>query len=281
MKINEKGVLSQSEIFFHNPSQLSKKIFNYVICCGNYSCNNHYKVMRNTYNSYLLIYVLKGNGYYKKNGKIYNLKTNSFTIIDCNIPHEYGTISGWKIYWVHFDGTQAKDWYHYINIKTQGYIEVLNSLKIITNMKNIIDCLKYNEGSNEALINNYLVNLLSEFLLEKETNKEKKPFQSIVGYINNNLDKKISIEELAKIACLSEYHFIRKFYKEVGYTPYEFIINSRINASKFYLSTTTKSIKEILYLCGFKDSSAFSTAFKKIVKMSPSQFRQINKKELT
>ncbi len=276
MKVNEKGVLEESEIFFHNPSQLSKKLFFNIICCGNFTCNNHYKVKRNNYNSYLLIYVLKGNGYYKKDNKIFNLKTNSLSLINCNKPHEYGTYSGWKFYWVHFDGQQAKEWFEHINNKTQCYKDVLNSLKIISSMKKIIDCLKYNNANNEALINKYIVYILSEFLIEDKITENSNPFQTIIGYINNNLDKKISIEKLAKKACMSEYHFIRKFNQEIGYTPYEFIINSRINASKFYLTTTSKSIKEILYICGFKDSSAFSTAFKKIVKMSPSQFRQLN-----
>jgi AraC-like DNA-binding protein len=276
MKVNEKGVLEESEIFFHNPSQLSKNLFNSIICCGNFTCNNHYKVKRATYNSYLLIFVLKGNGYYKKDNKIINLKTNSLTLINCYESHEYGTHSGWKFYWVHFDGPQAKCWFEHIHNKSQDYKDVINSLQLISTMKGIIDCLKYNNGSQEALINKYIVNILSEFLIEEKVTE--KPFQSIVGYINNNLNEKITIKELAKRACMSEYHFIRKFYKEVGYTPYEFIINSRINASKFYLTTTSKSIQEILYICGFKDSSAFSTAFKKIVKMPPSKFRQLNKR---
>lgn len=277
MKINEPGVLKESEIYFHNPSQLSQKIFFNIICCGNYSCDNHYKVKRMTYNSFLLIYVLKGNGYYKKDGKTYYIKQNSITLIDCNIAHEYGTNSGWKIFWVHFNGVLAPQWYSNIIIKTQGYKELLNSVNIISTMKGIIDCFKYDNGSNEVLINKYMVDILSEFFVEEKSKENEVPFQTIVGYINNNLDKRITIEDLAKKACMSQYHFIRKFYKEVGYTPYEFIINSRINAAKFYLTSSDKSIKEILYICGFKDSSAFSSAFKKIVKVSPSEFRIINK----
>lgn len=277
MKVNEKGVLEESEVFFHNPSQISKKLFFNIICCGNFTCDSHYRVKRHTYHSYLLIYVLKGRGYYKKNGKNYFLKENSITLIDCNIPHEYGTNSGWKFLWIHFDGKLTKDWYEQINNKKQCYKEVLNSIEVINTMKETIDCLKFNKSSKEALINKYIIYLLSEFIIDDNQKNDINPFQTIMGYINNNLDKKISIEELANKACMSEFHFIRKFSKEVGYTPYDFILHSRINASKFYLTTTNKTIKEILYLCGFKDSSAFSTAFKKIVKQSPTQFRQTNK----
>ena len=276
MKVDEKGVLEESEVFFHNPSQLSKKLFFNIICCGNFTCDRNYRVKRKTYHSFLLIYVLKGKGYYKKEGKTLLLKENSLTLIDCNVPHEYGTNSGWKFLWIHFDGILAKNWFNQIDKKKQCYVEILNTIEIINYMKEIIDCLKYNKVSNEALINKYIVSLLSEFIIENNGNTDINPFQNIMGYINNNLDKKLTIEDLANRACMSEYHFIRKFSKEVGYTPYEFILHSRVNASKFYLTTTNKPIKEILYLCGFKDSSAFSTAFKKIVNISPSKFRENN-----
>lgn len=277
MKVNEKGVLKESEIFFHNPSQLSQKMYFNIICCGNFSCDNHYLVKRNNYYSFLLIYVIKGRGFYKVDNKINYIKQNSITLIDCNKPHEYGTHTGWKIFWVHFNGKLAMDWYNQIYHKTQGYKELINTANTFENMKKIIDCLKYNNGSNEALINKLIVDILSEFLIEENVESQENPFQTIVGYINNNLNKNITIDELAKRAYMSKYHFIRTFYKEVGYTPHEFIINSRINAAKFYLSTSNKSIKEIIYICGFKTESAFSSSFKKIVKISPSKFRQINK----
>ncbi|MDC7248300.1 MAG: AraC family transcriptional regulator [Sphaerochaetaceae bacterium] len=277
MKVNEKGVLKESEVFFHNPSQLSKKLFFNLICCGNFTCNRNYKVKRNTYHSYLLIYVLKGNGYVKEDDKNITISENSLTILDCNIPHEYGTNIGWKILWIHFNGARAKDWFNLINEKKLCYKKIYNSLNVINTIEEIINCLKFNKANIEILINKYIVSLLSEFIIENEGDNNTNPFNSIMGYINNNLDKKITIEDLAKRACMSKYHFIRKFSKEVGYTPYEFILNSRINASKYYLTTTNKPIKEIFFLCGFKDSSAFSTAFKKVVNQSPSEFRQINK----
>ncbi len=277
MKVNEKGVLKESEIFFHNPSQLSQKMYFNIICCGNFSCDNHYLVKRTNYYSFLLIYVIKGRGFYKVDNKVNYIKQNSITLIDCNKPHEYGTHTGWKIFWVHFNGKLAQDWYNQIYHKTQGYKDLINTANTFENMKRIIDCLKYNNGSNEALINKLIVDILSEFLIEENVESQENPFQTIVGYINNNLNKNITIDELAKRAYMSKYHFIRTFYKEVGYTPHEFIINSRINAAKFYLSTSNKSIKEIIYICGFKTESAFSSTFKKIVKISPSKFRQINK----
>lgn len=277
MKINEKGVLKESEIFFHNATNLSKKIFFNITCCGNYACDLHYKVQRNTYHSYLLLYVIKGYGYLNQDNKITTLKENSISLINCNIPHEYGTHSGWKIYWAHFNGELAHQWYNLIIKKNKGYKELDNSINCYKFMKELIDNHKYNNGANEALTNKLLVNILSELLIEENINQTQAPFETIVGYINNNLNKKISIDELANRACMSKFHFIRTFKKEFGYSPHEFIINSRINAAKFYLLSSDKSLKEIVYLCGFNTESAFSNSFKKEVHLSPAKYRQKNK----
>lgn len=277
MKVNEKGVLKESEIFFHTASNLAKQIYFNIICCGNYSCDLHYKVQRNTYHSYLLLYVIKGCGYVNRNEDIVYLNENSITLIDCNKPHEYGTKTGWKIFWVHLNGPVLEKWYQVIFEKNKGYKELNNSMNCFNNMKSLIDNHKYNNGGNEAKTNQILVNVMSELLIDFNIRNEEQPFETIIGYINNNLNKKITVDELAQIACMSKFHFIRTFKKEFGYTPHEFIINSRINAAKFYLLSSNKSLKEIVYICGFNNESSFSNTFKKLVKISPAIYRESKK----
>lgn len=274
MKVNEKGVLDTSEIFFHNASVLAKQIYFNIVCCGSYDCDVHYKVKRNNYHSYLLLYIIKGYGYLKQNGKESILKPNSLSLIDCTCPHEYGTKTGWKIMWVHFNGTLSNDWFNLIKVKNNGYKELIETYRCYEYIKKLIDSHKLNNGANEAYTNKLLVNILSELMIEQNYNNNEDTLDSIVGYINNNLDKKISIEDLAAKAYMSKFHFIRVFKKTFGYTPHEFIINSRINAAKFYLLSSNKTLKEIVFLCGFTSESAFSNSFKKVVNISPTKYRE-------
>lgn len=280
MEINEKGVLKESEIFFHNASETAKRVFFYLLCCGNYSCDNHYHVKRSTYHSFLFIYVIKGNGFIVKNGKEVFVKTNSLMLLDCTKEHEYGTNQGWKIYWVHCNGLLCKEWYALINNKNNGIIPLDNFAHCYQTMKRLIDNQKYNKGSNEAFTNQLIVNLFSELMVDPIQKENEKPLSHIAGYITNNLNKKISLDELAEIACMSKFNFIRVFHKEFGYTPHEFIIYTRINAAKFYLLTTKKSVKEIVYLCGFNNESAFSNTFKKVTGITPGQYKRSEHKEM-
>lgn len=277
MKINEDGVLNNSEIYFHNASLMAKNIFFNLLCCGQYMCNHHYKVKRNTYHSFLLIYVIKGNGYVVVNDKEIQIDENTLVMIDCTIPHEYGSKLGWNILWAHFNGPQARSWFNRISSLNNNIRKLNSSSKCFYNFKELIDLHKEENGSNEAYTNQILTNIISELLVNSIIRTEEHTFSNIAGYINNNIDKKITVTELANRACMSKYHFIRVFNKEFGFTPHEFIINSRINAAKFYIKSSNKSLKEIVYLCGFSNESAFSNTFKKVVGVTPGQFRKKDK----
>lgn len=276
MKINEKGVLKNSAIYFHNASEIARKLYFNLLCCGCYSCDNHYKVKRNTYHSFLLLYVIKGNGYVIINDEEIQIKKNTLVLIDCTIPHEYGSKLGWNIFWGHFNGSLARQWYHQIIKKNNGIKQLDNTSACYNEFKELIDIHKEESGSNEAYTNRLLVDIISELMVDNIPKSQDRPFTNIAGFINNNLDKQITVDELAKRACMSKYHFIRVFNKEFGFTPHEFIIHSRINAAKFYMLTSDKSIKEIVYLCGFNNESAFSNTFKKIVGKTPGQYRTKN-----
>lgn len=274
MEINEKGVLKNSAIYFHNASSISRELYFNLLCCGCYFCDIHYKVRRNTYHSFLLLYVIKGNGYVIINDKEIQINQNTLVLIDCNIPHEYGSKLGWSIFWSHFNGTLARPWYNQIIIKNNGILHLEHAGNCYNDFKDLIDIHRNETGSNEAYTNRLLTDIISELLIDPITKTTDRPFTNIAGYINNNLDKEITVDELAERACMSKYHFIRVFNNEFGFTPHEFIIHSRINAAKFYLLSSSKSIKEIVYLCGFNNDSAFSNTFRKVVGKTPGQFRK-------
>jgi AraC-like DNA-binding protein len=276
LKINEKGVLKNSAIYFHNASTLARELYFNLLCCGFYYCDNHYKVKRNTYHSFLLLYVIKGNGYVIINDEEIQINENTLVLIDCNVPHEYGSKLGWNIFWCHFTGKLAIPWYQQILKLNNGVKHLDNASACYIHFKELIDIHRDETGSNEAYTNRLITDIISELLVNPITKNKERPFTNIAGYINNNLNKNITVDELAERACMSKFHFIRVFNKEFGFTPHEFIIHSRINAAKFFLLSSSKSIKEIVYLCGFNNESAFSNTFKKVVGMTPCQFR--NKK---
>jgi AraC-like DNA-binding protein len=73
--------------------------------------------------------------------------------------------------------------------------------------------------------------------------------------------------------ALSPYHFIRKFKKEIGYTPYRYVLMVKASTASHLLKYTSLSIKEIAYTCGFSSEGSFCNAFKNLVGVWPMSYR--------
>ena len=93
-------------------------------------------------------------------------------------------------------------------------------------------------------------------------------------FIYSNYQKNITLGELAAIACLSPHHLLRKFKAHFGVTPYQYLINRRLEAVKDELVNTSKSISEICLASGYEDLSSFSRLFKKQNGINPEGYRR-------
>lgn len=84
----------------------------------------------------------------------------------------------------------------------------------------------------------------------------------------------VSIEEMSNEVCISSFHMIRQFKKEIGLTPHQFQIQCRIRkAQKMLLGD--KTIAEVALETGFCDQSHFVKCFKKIVGMPPAAYKKV------
>lgn len=93
-------------------------------------------------------------------------------------------------------------------------------------------------------------------------------------YIESNLEKPMTLGELASIANFSKFHFNRVFQSIVGETPFQFILRVRLEkAATLILTNKNQKISEIANECGFSDISIFSRNFKSHFQVSASQFR--------
>ena len=92
-------------------------------------------------------------------------------------------------------------------------------------------------------------------------------------YIEQHLDQKIGLTELAALVGLSEYHFIRQYKASTGYTPYQYLVWRRVEQAKGLLSHPTLPITDIALRLGFSDGSHFARVFRKMTGVTPRQYR--------
>lgn len=95
----------------------------------------------------------------------------------------------------------------------------------------------------------------------------------VLNYIEQNWNLNVPIAELAAIACLSPYHFIRRFHRATGCPPYRYQLTLRIEHAKAVLLQPGRTILDIALECGFSSQASFSRAFRKQTGMSPAIYR--------
>lgn len=97
---------------------------------------------------------------------------------------------------------------------------------------------------------------------------------SIMEHINKNLDQNITLEQLSHVGNISPNYLCTVFKQLNGMTVWEYILIRRIEEAKRLLQNSNESILNIQLACGFRSSSNFNKAFKRLVGMSPSEYRK-------
>lgn len=95
----------------------------------------------------------------------------------------------------------------------------------------------------------------------------------VIEYIHDNIEKKITTNDMAKQVNMSVTHFVRIFKKEIGLTPNEYILKTRLGKAKKLLSTQEYTVTEIAMKCGFGSSAYLSDRFFCAFKITPSEYR--------
>jgi AraC family transcriptional regulator len=98
--------------------------------------------------------------------------------------------------------------------------------------------------------------------------------QRISEFIDANLAADISLHALADLAALSVEHFLRSFRAATGKTPYQYVLEQRLDKAVLLLKTNAAPVSAIAPECGFKNPSHFSVRFRAHFGISPSQFRR-------
>jgi len=91
--------------------------------------------------------------------------------------------------------------------------------------------------------------------------------------IDEEYARPLDLDELARTANFSRYHFLRVFRRAFHATPHEYLTRKRVERAKELLAESELTVTEICFQVGFESLGSFSTLFQKIVGWSPSIYR--------
>lgn len=128
--------------------------------------------------------------------------------------------------------------------------------------------------AEQAALCEFLTYLLDNFLEKAYTvSKSKDKFDSILQYIGENYSLNITTEDIAKKFAYNKSYFCRMFKQRMQISPVDYINLCRIEQAQKLIRQNKLTLSEIASRCGYNSNTFFSTAFKKIVGMSPKDWR--------
>ena len=205
----------------------------------------------------------------------FTTKSGDVVLLDCYAPHAYSSQEGWEASWLHFDGPQSRAYYDYIAgqggslLRPKAFQEAVRLIgKLYHQFRGR---LPVSEPSMSLDITELLTGLA---LTERERPGAAAPsLGKAIAYIREHFAEPVSLERLASLSSLSPYYFTRLFTRETGQTPHQYLLSVRIDSARFLLKSTSMSVKEIGFACGFSSESSFSAAFHKRAGLTPGQYR--------
>ena len=277
MKSFERNVAPISDYFIFSPSKTAQTLFFYPTQCGIFTYYPGYALERNSFDSFLLMYIQNGSMELDFGGQRRHVPEKHFVLIDCYARHGYSSEEGYECLWLHFDGPLAREYYNQIVSRLGNVFAMEDAFPMLRKMNSILKIFYDNRQLREPLFSKYITDILTEFLLyNPETGNARShaaTTERAVVYIAEHFTEPVSVDQLAAICGLSTYHFIRVFRHETGYTPHEYIVIRRMASARYLLRYTNLTIKEICFNTGFSSESVFCNAFRKHHHMTPQQYR--------
>jgi AraC-like DNA-binding protein len=233
----------------------------------------------------VLIYCVEGEGWYRIGDKDYfQVKANQYFILPKGKSHAYGADrdNPWTIYWLHFKGKHA-DIYSEgqqtpqdirpgvnsrINERQLVFEEIFSTIERSSDRES----LRY----ASSLLHYYLASMryLRHYRQQVEVERDMRDVKAaVLHYMQENLERHITLEQLASYTGYSPSHFSLLFRKATGESPLAYLNRMKIERACQLLKTTSMRINQIAYKVGFDDAYYFSRLFSKLTGLSPKNYR--------
>lgn len=236
--------------------------------------------IRHCHELYEILYVINGSGRYIVEGREYPVRPRSLMIIP---PLKYHCVdldsdAPYERYVIHFSANElSQDIQNQLALifEEEGFCSFYSAESISTTINSLFErfdeCVVLPEKEKHM----YVKLLVSELvLLLSVASKEKIPFDEeelgarVIRYLDEHIDKDISLDKLAKKFFVSKYYLCRAFKSHNGISVHGYINQKRVMYAK-QLIESGETASGAAYKVGFGDYSAFYRAYVKIVGRSP------------
>lgn len=253
------------------------------------------------FHNYLEIgYCYSGEGYMVLGGEEYRFCGNEFTVIPSNYLHttnsDPGNMSRWEYLFVDVTGLMRK-LYPDNPVRGEPLVRRINSRALfekgssspgqVQMLRRVFELVRKGEEFCQEEAEGLLLAFLSEIARKNagpsdknerfspgSGQKQNNVISRVLDYISDHYGEPLRVEDLAGYAHLSETHFRRVFSSCMRMGPLEYVNLVRVQTACEYLKKTDDPVCMIAEKCGFSTNSTFNRNFKRIMGVSPAEWRK-------
>ncbi|MCC8410230.1 AraC family transcriptional regulator [Mucilaginibacter sp. UR6-1] len=250
----------------------------------------HYRERRKGCEDNILIYCVQGKGYFVIDDKRIEVNANQYILVaatDKYMRYWADTETPWTIYWVHFNGINIPDFNRFLNVNnSKGAVTIPFNAKAIDLWNNMYDSLEMGYSTENLCNANFcLYNFIANFLFPERhiavaRDESTDVITLTINHMRANLDKKLSVDDMANQHKLSSSYFSILFRKATGMPPIDYFINLKMQKACQLLFSDEIRIKAVANSLGYEDQYYFSRLFKKFMGMSPEQYRSSARRDV-
>lgn len=251
------------------------------------NARSHFRERPSGCSDNIIFYCTQGVGWIIVGERKIILEANQFYILQATKSYIcYGAdrLSPWTIYWVHYKGEELSDFNSALKFKLSGEPRTIPyDPLLVSSWEHMYNCLELGYSMDNLCNANFS---LFQFLAKLLFNNPVKPnpedsqqhfSEDSIRYMKDNIYKRITVEELAKRALLSNSYFSNLFRDHTGIPPMDYFIHLKMQKACQLLFLNQNTIKEIAVILGYTDPFYFSRLFKRYMGSSPLQYRNNTK----
>lgn len=247
---------------------------------------------RHFHESYLIELVEEGTEHFYCKGAYYtNVKKDSIVLINPGEIHTGGDNSHrtefkCKVFYSDPDAWQNIAGESFSGSKQFASLQfttpIITDTLVVKTMKQMIAAGTVK--GNELLVNELYLQLMMQLMrrhmketitLDENVQQYARPLKRSLAYIQDNLSQRLLLDDIARSAFISPFHFLRIFKKSMGMTLHQYILALRIDKAKKQLLQKDNSIETILNSVGFIDQSHFTKVFRKMTGLTPGHYKEL------
>jgi len=238
---------------------------------------------QNGFHDYHWLHTIEGSGHFTVNGSTVKLSPNEGLLLKPGVPHSYRPDeNGWSTWFLTFDGALAGSIFTALDMPHAQLLRWEADCPLASIHEEYAEKCRYSfdfagvSGSQEVYTFLSQLKQFGQAGSRPSLSQGRERLTPVYLLIEQAYgDPNLGLDRLAGALHISPQHLNTLFRKSWGVSPYQYLLQFRIQKSKeLLIQNRARGVKEIAAAVGFRDYSHFVHTFHKLANMTPQQFRQ-------